>query len=174
MPRKRGEIMTAKVKKTTRIVTRAKRCVGCKACELACAVAHSAGGNLYDAIQSGEKPGYRVRVKLRRSKPVPVRCVHCKDPACVPACPVSAITKDEKTGYVFIDCELCTGCRLCIEACPFDAIVMNPDGKKAIKCDMCVHLLAKGEKPACVVACPTRTFLFGDDDGAQPSRNKQT
>jgi carbon-monoxide dehydrogenase iron sulfur subunit len=155
--------MTGSTKSQKRIVVHAERCVGCKACEIACAVAHSAAGSLTDAIGAGENPGYRIRVEQHGSKSVPIRCSHCENPECLPACPVGAITKDAKTGYVFIDSETCTGCRKCIKACPFDAIVPSPNRKKAIKCDMCVHLLAKGELPACVDACPTNALVFGAD-----------
>lgn len=155
--------MTPKRKKMT-IVIRAERCVGCKSCELACAVAHSTAGNLYDAIQAGEKPGYRVNVEAFGCRGVPVHCGHCEDAVCVLACPTGAVHKDEKSGRVLIDGERCIGCRMCVQACPFGVIVMNPNGKGVLKCDMCAERLAKGDVPACVAACPTSALLFGSEE----------
>ena len=75
------------------------------------------------------------------------------------ACPRRAISKDDVTGIVSIDQELCIGCGLCAKACPWDAPVVVPqiDGTRTSrKCDLCADLLAVGEEPACVAACLMR------------------
>jgi Fe-S-cluster-containing dehydrogenase component len=46
-------------------------------------------------------------------------CLHCVDPSCVSACPVSAMKKDPSTGLVSYDVDACIGCRYCVAACPF-------------------------------------------------------
>jgi Fe-S-cluster-containing hydrogenase component 2 len=46
-------------------------------------------------------------------------CMHCGDPSCVSACPVSAMTKDPVTGVVGYNPDKCIGCRYCVAACPF-------------------------------------------------------
>jgi anaerobic dimethyl sulfoxide reductase subunit B (iron-sulfur subunit) len=70
--------------------------------------------------------------------------------------------KDTKTGIVAVDQELCIGCGYCAWSCPYGAPQMNL--KKGImgKCDMCKDLLAKGEDPVCVTACPLRLIHHGD------------
>ena len=61
------------------ITIRVERCLGCKSCELACALAHSSAHDLADMVASGEKPGYRVSVEAYGPKAVPLRCNHCDD-----------------------------------------------------------------------------------------------
>jgi len=60
---------------------------------------------------------------------------------------------DEKTGATLIVEDLCNGCGLCAEACPFNkkgtVIKFDPKRKVYFKCDLC------GGKPACVDVCPT-------------------
>jgi Fe-S-cluster-containing dehydrogenase component len=80
-------------------------------------------------------------------------------------CPKEAISKSED-GIVTIDEEKCIGCGKCIEACPFDAIIMLPDGVAA-KCDGCVDEVAKGWEPTCVRACPMRALSYELPDTAK-------
>jgi Fe-S-cluster-containing hydrogenase component 2 len=42
----------------------------------------------------------------------------------------------------------CTGCGECVEACPFDAIWLDPISRLAVKCDLC-----RGAA-RCVEICP--------------------
>jgi len=90
-------------------------------------------------------------------------CMHCVDPACVSACPASAMTKDAKTGVVSYNKDACIGCRYCQVACPFDIPKFEWDNPfpKIVKCQLCNHLLAKGQISACCSACPTGASLFG-------------
>ena len=139
------------------------RCLGCRSCELACAIAHSLAGELQAAIYSGEKPGHRIKVEDYGRHAVPVHCNHCEDAACVMACPTGAVHRDAEDGPVIVDKERCIGCRMCVQACPFGVITMNAEGKGVLKCDMCIERLAKGQNPACVSACPTKALVFGDE-----------
>jgi Fe-S-cluster-containing dehydrogenase component len=76
---------------------------------------------------------------------IPTICEHCIDPPCIPVCPVNAISKDNISGIVNIDLDLCTGCGKCVNVCPFNSIRIR-DGK-AYKCDLC------GGDPECVKVC---------------------
>jgi Fe-S-cluster-containing dehydrogenase component len=90
-----------------------------------------------------------------------MRCFHCTKPVCLNACPTKAISK-RLDGIVVIDADLCTGCKACIEACPFGAPQFNPEKNIVEKCTMCMHRIDKGLKPACVEACPNKAIYFGD------------
>jgi Fe-S-cluster-containing dehydrogenase component len=87
--------------------------------------------------------------------------MHCGKPLCLDACPEEAITKSAD-GIVLINPDLCTGCKQCIEACPFGIPQLNPETGIAEKCTLCAHRIDKGLEPACVLACPTNAIGFGD------------
>jgi len=150
---------TKKVKKGTLLIEVAK-CVACKSCELACAIEHSKSKKVALAIYEKPLSKSRIRVKNKAGVSVPSQCRHCKGAPCIKVCPPEAIKRKEENGPVLIDEKLCTGCKKCIKACPFDAIVMNKATKKAIKCDLCIERTKKGEDPACVIACPTKALQF--------------
>ncbi|MCG8617479.1 MAG: 4Fe-4S binding protein [Desulfobacterales bacterium] len=63
-------------------------------------------------------------------------------------CPAKAISRGDD-GIVHIDHDRCIGCGMCARYCPIDMILMDPQKKKAHKCEMC-----QGQ-PVCVEACPT-------------------
>ena len=60
---------------------------------------------------------------------LPLLCNHCSHPPCVDVCPPGALAKRED-GPVILDKEVCDGCEICIEACPFDAILYNPEKRR--------------------------------------------
>ncbi|UCF83840.1 MAG: 4Fe-4S binding protein [Desulfobacteraceae bacterium] len=125
-----------------------KNCMGCHACEVACKQEHELG------------VGPRlVRVIERTSDFIPIYCHHCAKPPCKDACPVEAISRNEK-GIVLIDNDLCIGCRECIDACPFEAMQFEDNQEVAVKCDLCVERLADNKQPACMSVCPTGCIHF--------------
>jgi Fe-S-cluster-containing dehydrogenase component len=69
--------------------------------------------------------------------------------------------KRPKDGIVFIDFDLCVGCKACITACPWGAPQWNPQIGKAVKCDYCMERVDQGLKPACVTVCTTHCLQFG-------------
>lgn len=91
---------------------------------------------------------------------IPTLCNHCDDAPCIKACQVDSIYKRED-GLVIIDPVKCTGCKNCVDACPYHAIYFNEDLNIAQKCTGCAHLLDSGWKePRCVDACPTQALKF--------------
>lgn len=114
---------------------------------------------------------------------LPVQCMHCENPPCVKVCPVSALWK-EPDGLVVIDYDWCIGCRDCMAACPYRAIKFNwnepviprdglnrtteflgnrPRARGVVeKCHGCLHRIRKGLYPACIEACPTGAWKFGN------------
>lgn len=166
--------MTAtKHRKRMSVLVDPSLCVGCRSCELACAVEHSKAKDLYKALRDGEKPGHRINVEAYGRMAVPVHCKHCEEPACVLACPTGALGREGK-GPVLVDELRCVGCKMCVQACPFGVITMSPDGKGVLKCDQCVERLAQGRVPACVQACKTKALVFGDEDEANRQKRRRT
>jgi len=94
-------------------------------------------------------------------------CMHCDEPACVEACPVDAITKNED-GIVLVDYDKCEGDGSCIDACPYGKPYIrefsspSAPAQRADKCTFCVEFINKGELPACVRTCQGHALYFGD------------
>jgi Fe-S-cluster-containing dehydrogenase component len=84
--------------------------------------------------------------------------MHCVQPACVDACPAGAIVKRNADGIVLVDRTLCTGCRACLDACPYDVPQFGADNLM-LKCDMCIVNCESPDSvfgaPPCVKTCPT-------------------
>ncbi|MBW1797489.1 MAG: 4Fe-4S binding protein [Deltaproteobacteria bacterium] len=127
-----------------------KDCMGCHACEIACKQEHGlgVGPRLVRVIE--DSPDY-----------YPIYCHHCAKAPCKAACPVDAISRDER-GIVLINNDLCIGCKECMEACPFGAMQFDDDQEIAVKCDLCVERLENNEAPACSKACATGCIIWGD------------
>ncbi len=139
-----------------RVFVELERCLGCKSCEIACAVAHSNSKNLFSAIFEKPTPKPRIRVASAFLKPIPISCRHCDEPFCVNACMTDAMKKID--GKVLCDERLCVGCFMCVMVCPYGALFESSEGGKVIKCDLCVDL----DEPACVSACPTKALSYID------------
>ncbi len=155
-----------------KLFLRIETCMGCRSCELACAVSHSKSKQLLRAVVDKEACGYRVNLESYENTPVPIVCNHCEEAACLMACPTGAIHRTYETGPVLPDDSKCIGCSMCVQACPFGVISMTQDGKKALKCDLCIDLTNRGLKPACVAACPTRALLFTDMEESNRFKRK--
>jgi Fe-S-cluster-containing dehydrogenase component len=88
--------------------------------------------------------------------------MHCDDPPCEEACPEEAIAKRED-GIVILDYEKCTGCQLCMEACPFDVVDFDEGKGIAQKCNLCYQRVDNGLIPACADnVCLAHCIYFGD------------
>lgn len=134
-----------------------QRCYGCKTCTVACA---------------NEKM-LEAGVVLRRVRWIDtadgqafisMACNHCDEPACLANCPQGAYTKDEETGLVVQDHELCIGCKTCVNMCPFNAPAFCESETKVYKCDGCIDRQRAGEMTVCTVACPVGNILMADAD----------
>jgi len=142
------------------IVTVVERCVACKACEIACAVEHSASKTLFGAILETPLSEQRVRVRPANGYSYAVRCMHCEDAPCIISCPTGAMQRHPLTDSVFVDESRCIGCWMCAVSCPFGAVTANRSYQAALKCDRCPDRVTAGREPACVEACPTQALLF--------------
>jgi formate dehydrogenase iron-sulfur subunit len=98
-------------------------------------------------------------------------CKHCKHASCLDVCPTGAIVRTE-FDTVFIQEDVCNGCRNCIAACPYDVIDIDEDKNVAQKCTLCYDRLQGGMEPACAKACPTDSIQFGER-GALVERAKK-
>ncbi|OIP39325.1 MAG: tetrathionate reductase [Deltaproteobacteria bacterium CG2_30_63_29] len=139
------------------MVVDTKKCVGCKACVLACKAENAIPDGycrswIVEEIR-GEFP--LLSAELRSE-----RCNHCTDAPCVAACPTGASHYSDG-GTVIVTRDKCTGCKACIASCPYDARFVHPEGFVE-KCTFCLHRVRRGEQPACVEICPTQSLHFGD------------
>ncbi len=137
-----------------------RKCIGCHACTVACKAEHEVpiGVNRtwVKYIEKGDFPDTRRLFSV-------MRCNHCADAPCVEICPVTALyTRSD--GIVDFDNRRCIGCKACTQACPYDAIYMEPDNHTAAKCNYCTHRVDIGLEPACVNVCPEHAIISGDMD----------
>jgi len=143
----------------------ATMCVGCKACEKACAERNALPYDDEIAAESKQSAHKFTVVLSSGDKFMRRLCMNCQDPACASACPVGALHKTAE-GPVTYDGSRCIGCRYCMVACPFS--VPKYEWNKLLplvrKCDMCADRLAAGQPTACAEACPTGATKFGDRD----------
>lgn len=135
------------------------RCINCKACVVACrAEWETPVGYSRDWVREVESisdDGTPI-VDL-----FPGRCQHCDDAPCVEACPPGAAWKRED-GIVLVDDDLCSGCELCVPACPYEARWLNPETGTISKCTFCQPRVDAGLTPACVQTCVGGALKFGD------------
>jgi len=146
------------------LVVKVDKCLGCKSCEIACAVEHSASKNLFEAIHEKNKPRSRVHVGQGDGFAVPLQCRQCEDAPCVAICPTKALNRTNPESPVMVDMDLCIGCTWCVLACPFGVITMDDSSKAIIKCDQCFERVAQGKLPACVEGCPSGALEYKDLD----------
>lgn len=104
---------------------------------------------------------------------LPRRCLHCTNPQCVTLCSTGSLRQSEE-GAVYISSSTCMGDGPCERACPW-GIPQRQSGVgpylnfaptyvgngQTFKCDHCHTLLAAGESPACVSACPQGAMRTG-------------
>lgn len=123
------------------LVAEKEKCIGCRVCEQWCSLSHFGVNNPCKA---------RIRITRYEEKgiDIPTICHQCTKPACIASCPSAALERNPKTGAIKVIKENCTGCRLCMEACPHGAVGMHPTDGYVLICDLCHG------KPKCVENCP--------------------
>jgi Fe-S-cluster-containing dehydrogenase component len=144
-----------------------RRCIGCHACSVACKAEHEVplgvARTWVKYVENGQFP------ETRRSFQV-TRCNHCEDAPCVEICPTTALYR-RRDGIVDFDGARCIGCKACLQACPYDALYIDPSTETAAKCNFCAHRVEVGLEPPCVTVCPTQAIVAGDlhDPGSRVS-----
>ncbi len=103
-------------------------CTGCRLCELVCSM----------RFNEGITPSKSAILWGNESIHV---CLQCSDPECKTVCKFDAIE-------IGIDPQKCTGCGMCVSACPHEAIFQFERKMCPQKCDLC-----QGQ-PECVSFCP--------------------
>ena len=123
-----------------RLVIEATQCTGCDSCVLTCSFVH-------EGFFGFEKARIWVDRDAERADFTPRVCIQCEEAPCIASCPVGALSRDEESGAIRVDGDICDGCRVCVTACPYDGIGFDDTGCVPLICDLC------GGDPACVKFC---------------------
>ena len=142
------------------IMADSEKCIGCRTCEVACAVSHQEFVTANDFMP-------RIRVVKGDSYTTAVGCHQCEDAPCANVCPTGAIRRS--AGAWLVEQARCIGCKSCMVACPFGAMQVRvvEDRVQALKCDLCAH---REGGPACVEACPTHALRCIDPASLRAER----
>lgn len=165
----------------------ASKCIGCRACQMACKrwnklpadraapllPMETAAARLYDAPRSLSADTWTLIKLSKRSDTdwhfMNYQCMHCTDAACVTVCPSGALYRDPM-GFTGYDEEKCIGCGYCTQFCPYGVPHLKTDsvltGKaKAAKCTFCQDRIYAGiGGPFCATNCPVGALVWGNRD----------
>ncbi|MFA9440200.1 4Fe-4S dicluster domain-containing protein [Uliginosibacterium sp. sgz301328] len=151
------------------VITEPSKCIGCRTCEVACAMAHPLDE---DTALTPQNFSPRLTVQRIGSITTAVMCRQCDDAPCAKACPVNAIVFAHDSVQVVQS--RCIGCKSCVVACPYGAMnVVNVTApaqpqtffasrrakSEAQKCDLCID---RADGQACITACPTNAIRLVD------------
>ncbi|ACS87762.1 4Fe-4S dicluster domain-containing protein [Musicola paradisiaca] len=145
------------------VIADSSKCIGCRTCEIACAVAHA--GRDQRVLS---KTAFFPRLKVIKSANVsmPVLCHQCENAPCASVCPHDALIRHRDSIQVIQSRWI--GCKSCVIACPFGAIDVvsthsqsengtTQTGSEVHKCDLCVDV---ADSPSCVRVCPTSALTL--------------
>ncbi|HLJ88651.1 MAG TPA: NrfD/PsrC family molybdoenzyme membrane anchor subunit [Candidatus Angelobacter sp.] len=139
------------------------RCIGCHACTVACKEEHQVPVGVFRTwvkyIEKGEFPNTSRHFGV-------MRCNHCDSAPCTTICPTNALFR-RSDGIIDFDNQRCIGCKSCMQACPYDALHIDPQNNTAAKCNFCAHRVEVKLEPACVIVCPTQAIIAGDLDSPE-------
>lgn len=134
------------------VMANSQQCIGCRACEVACVMAHNGEQHVLNSAQFHP----RITVVKHQRQSGAVTCHHCEAAPCARSCPNGAISRISDS--VQVDQQKCIGCKSCVVACPFGTmqVLVTPAGEGQVnatahKCDLC---LKRPDGPACVANCP--------------------
>lgn len=130
-----------------------QRCIGCHACEMACAECETNGQESMIHIHYVDR-AHTVQTTVQV-------CMHCEDPACANVCPADAITKDNFGVVHTANTARCIGCSNCVLACPFGVPKKEEKAELMMKCNMCYDRTSAGKKPMCATVCPSQALYYG-------------
>ncbi|EMV7409038.1 TPA: formate-dependent uric acid utilization protein AegA [Enterobacter soli] len=157
------------------IMANSQQCIGCRACEVACVMAH----NDEQHVLSERHFHPRITVLRSGARKSPVTCHHCENAPCAQSCPNGAISKSHDS--VQVNQQKCIGCKACVVACPFGTmeIIVTPLNNGSVKatahkCDLCVQ---RPQGPACIENCPADVLMLatpGVLDNLAKSRRQRT
>jgi len=149
------------------------RCSGCYNCQVACKDEHC--GNDWTPYAKPQPDTGQFWLKIHeeergtlpkiRVSYTPVLCMHCRNAPCMAACPIEGAIYRRPDGLIVIDPGKCTGCRSCLDACPYGCIYYNDNLHLAQKCTGCAHLLDREgwDQPRCADSCPTEALKLVDE-----------
>ncbi|RJR22221.1 MAG: dehydrogenase [Nitrospiraceae bacterium] len=149
----------AKQNKRYAMLINLDRCVGCFACQVSCKAEYDIPLGTFrckvETYRSGSYPDIRKFF-------LPRLCNHCASAPCIEGCEEHALYRNQQ-GVVLLDDTKCTGCQMCYDKCPYNAISVSPDRGTAEKCDFCyTRRLMQGLLPVCVQNCMGKAMVFGD------------
>ncbi|HDS9358621.1 TPA: formate-dependent uric acid utilization protein AegA [Enterobacter chengduensis] len=157
------------------IMADSEQCIGCRACEVACVMAH----NGEEHVLSERQYHPRITVMKSGASTRPVTCHHCENAPCVQSCPNGAIARRDDS--VQVNQQKCIGCKACAVACPFGTleIIVTPVENGSVKatahkCDLC---LTRPLGPACIENCPADVLTLATPaalDALAKSRRQRT
>ncbi|UCH81086.1 MAG: molybdopterin-dependent oxidoreductase [Nitrospiraceae bacterium] len=135
------------------------RCIGCQACQMVCKsefnIPFGTSRCRIETVRSGNYPHLK-KIFLPRL------CNHCDSAPCIDACEEQALVKNQD-GVVVFDKQKCTGCQICYDKCPYDAIEINEESAQVEKCDFCYdNRIVHNLSPVCVDSCMGKAMIFGD------------
>jgi len=161
------------------------RCSGCESCMVACKFENNVAlGNYWNTVVAVLPVGTHPDIDMYW---VPLQCQQCENSPCVAACPSGASYRDQDNNVVLIDKEVCTGCKTCLQACPYSDATgrvrpsvrwFNTALNIVEKCTLCNHITATSDGvententtdpdhavPPCVHNCSCHARHFGDLD----------
>ncbi|HET9265196.1 MAG TPA: 4Fe-4S dicluster domain-containing protein [Vicinamibacterales bacterium] len=139
------------------------RCIGCRACQVACKQWNDRDGEqtalqpdlgfqnpavlsakTLTLISFHEIPDQNAPGGLQLVSTM-WRCLHCLEPACVSSCPTTALAR-RPDGPVVYEESQCIGCRYCVWACPWGVPSADWDSR-APRIHKCTHCADRCDQP---------------------------